>query len=984
MTKTYTSSGLHDQLISLRGNPGRIQQHMIRLLEVMNNDEIVIMDATNPAIFCLESAAVMSAATMTDSETKLRRLYPSMANTPEELYLHMADHDYLGIYSNPSVTNITFMFDLEELLQKAVPEVNIAGTKKLTIPRYTKVQVADVSLTLLYPINIQIMPHGGFNVTFDTADLSPIARVDSNLLDWFVEKIDDHRYMHITAPFHQLDIARYNVSLNLMSGFTREYSFDDLYYYTRAYIQSSAGVWTEIKTTMTDMVYNKNEPTVLLKLLNQSIKVTIPQIYLNNRTITDSVRLDIYTTKGPLNINLQNYVPRSYTHDWSPIDNSLTDKFSAPLKTISTMGMYSSGVITGGDKGVTFNELKHMVTSRSTITEGLPINEKQLNRSVRNMGYSIVKNIDNVTDRQYLATRALPPPDSRFIVTNMGLSVSQLETSFFELKELDTVSYSLYRLTIKPQTLYRLDNDILDIVPSAEVDALHALKRTSPSTLVERLNSDNLMYSPYYYVFDIKSTEILPRVYDLDAPEIRSRYFFQDNPSVGISLGVNDYTVANSALMDGWILQVQLSVGSVARALGPDHINVQLSYVGRDEPTRYFIDGYLVTEIDPDTGRPFDDMYIYHFKIETHYDINSEDGLLLTPYRSPIDLTHEFDVITSIRDYTPIGEYVRSDVDSILNPKLFDNYDPASIYMGISQSKVTLKFGTKLDKLWTKTRTVVDVRQLQHYIEDVPDYYQDDVFEVDSNGTVKISYDVENNIVNTNKLHNKGDLIYDDTGEQIFKHKRGETIVDKFGEPIFKENGDGLRRQIDLVLMNAMYSFADTTHVKDYTKHCASLITQWVTKDMSLISNQLLDRSEIFYYPPISMGNVDVNVDDNVPTKVDSRQSIHVKVYMTQINYKNTTLREALSKTITETIQKSLSQKTVSKDAMLEKLRVITAGNVISFEIEGLLNDKYDTVTLNDDTMSLTLGKRVVLLSNSTIDIVDDVNIDYYPHGSMI
>ena len=34
--------------------------------------------------------------------------------------------------------------------------------------------------------------------------------------------------------------------------------------------------------------------------------------------------------------------------------------------------------------------------------------------------------------------------------------------------------------------------------------------------------------------------------------------------------------------------------------------------------------------------------------------------------------------------------------------------------------------------------------------------------------------------------------------------------------------------------------------------------------------------------------------------------------------------------------------------------------------------------------MSLTLGKRVVLLSNSTIDIVDDVNIDYYPHGSMI
>lgn len=984
MTKNYTSSGLRDQLLSMRGNPGRIQQHMIRLLEVMNNDEIVIMDATNPAIFCLESAAVMSSATMTDSETKLRRLYPSMANTPEELYLHMADHDYLGIYSNPSVANITFMFDLEELLQKAVPEVNVAGTKKLTIPRYTRVEVADVPLTLLYPIDIQIMPHGGFNVTFNTDVISPVARVDSNLLDWFVEKIDDHRYMNITAPFHQLNIARYNVSLNLMSGFTREYSFEDLYYYTRAYIQDKDGAWIEIKTTMTDMVYNKDEPTVLLKLLNQSIKVTIPQIYLNNRTITDSVRLDIYTTKGPLNINLQNYVPRSYSHDWSPIDNSLIDKFSAPLKTIATMGLYSSGSITGGDKGVSFNELKHLITSRSTVTEGLPINEKQLNRAVKNMGYKIVKNIDNVTDRQYLATRPLPEPDNKFIVTNMGLSVSQLETSFFDLKQLDTVTYSLYRLTIKPQTLYRLDNNILDVVPSSEVDALHALKRTSPSTLVDRLNNDNLLYSPYYYVFDIKSTEILPRIYDMDAPEIRSRYFFQDNPSVGISLGINDYTVANSALKDGWILQVQLSVGSVARALGPDHIDVQLSYVGRDEPTRYYIAGELVTEIDPSTGNPYDDLYIYQFRIETHYDINSEDGLLLTPYRSPIDLTHEFDVITSIRDYTPVGEYMSSDVDTILNPKLFLNYDPASKYMGVSQSKITLKFGTRLDKLWTKTRTVVDVRQLQKYEDDVPDYYGDDVFELDDTGSVKISYDIENDIIHTNKLHSKGDLIYDDTGEQVFKHRRGETILDKFGEPIFKENGDGLRRQIDLVLMNAMYAFADTTHVKNYTKHCVSLITQWVTKDMSLISNQLLDRSEIFYYPPISMGDVDVNVDDNIVTKVDSRQSIHVKVYMTQINYKNATLREALGKTITESIQKSLSQTTVSKDAMLERLRLVTAGNVISFELEGLLDDNYDTVTLTDDTMSLTLGKRVILLSNSAIDIVDDVHIDYYPHGSMI
>lgn len=980
MSNEYTSSGLIDKILSLRGNPGRVQQTMIRLVEDMNDGKVVVMDATNPAIFCLESAAVLSCANMVDSESKLRRQYPSMANTPEELYLHMADEDYLGIYSTPSIANLTLMFDLEELVQKAVPESGASGTRKITIPRHTKVIVADVPLTLLYPIDIRIMPHGGFNITFDTQEISPVGRVETNLLDWFVENLEGNRYLNVVAPFHQLNISSHNVSVNAMSGFTKEYGFEDLYYYTRAYIQNRNGVWTEIKTTMTDLVYNKEEPTILLKLLNNSLKVTIPQIYLNKGLISDSVRINIYTTKGPININLQNYVPRSYVHDWSPIDNTLTDKFSAPLSTLSTLGMYSTDVISGGTKGSTFNELKDVITNRSTVTEGLPINEKQLNRSVKDMGYSIVKNIDNITDRQFLATRSLPIPENKFIVTNMGLSVSQLETTFLKLKELNTVTSSLYRLTIKPKTLYRLNDGILSVLNSDETDALNTLKFTNPSYLVDLLNNDNLLYSPYYYVFDIKSTEILPRIYDMDSPEIRSRYFFQDNPSVGISLGIGSYAIGNSPENDGYILEIQLTVGQVAKSLGPDYINVQLSYIGRDEPTRYYINGYLVTEIDPKTDKPYDDLYVYRFKIETKYDIDAEDGLVPIPYRSPIDLTHEFDIVTSIRDYTPEGELLTSDVDNILRADQFVNYNPTSKYIGVSQSKINIKFGTRLEKLWTKTRTVVDVKQLTKYETDIPSYYTKDVYEVDNNGNVKIDYDPENNIVNTTKLHSAGDLIYDFTGEQVFKHRKGDTVLDDLGEPIYINGGDGLKRQVDLFLIDALYQFANTNNVIEYKNKCTNLITQWVTRDMNLISAQLLDRSEIFYYPPVSIGDVSIIADDGKEVKVDSRQSINVKVYLTQINYRNASLREALTKSITESVQSSLSKTTVSIDAILQKLRSTLGDNVISFEVIGLLNGEYKTATVVNETMSLSLGKRAIILPNLTIDIVDDIVVDFYPH----
>lgn len=981
MTPKYTSSGLRDHLLKLRANPGRIQQHMLRLLEKMNNDEIIIMDATNPAIFCLESAAVMSCANVVDSESKLRRLYADMANTPEELYLHMADVDYLGVYSTPALTNITLMFDLEEILQKAVPETTATGTRKITIPRYTKVTVADTTLTLLYPIDIRVMPHGGFNVTFDTSEVTPIGRVDTNLLDWFVEAIDDNRYINISTPFHQLDINRFTASLNAMSGFTRSYEFADLYYYTRAYIQNQAGVWTEIKTTMTDLVYNKDVPTIILKVLNKSLKVTIPQIYLNNGLISDSVRIDIYTTKGPLNINLQNYAPRSYLHDWSPLDNNLNGKFTAPLKTLSTVGIYSSDNIAGGSRGMTFTELKNTVTSRSTVTEGLPINEKQLNRSVADLGYKIVKNIDNITDRQYLATRSLPIPESKFIATNMGLNVAQLETTFLKLKELNTVTSSTYRLTIKPQTLYTLVEGTLHVLTSEQTDSLLALQRSDPTKLTRMLNKETLLYSPYYYVFDVKSTEILPRVYDMDSPEIRSRYFFQDNPSVGIRLGVSSYVIANNTSGDGYTLEIRLGVGDIGKSLGPDYINVQLSYVGRDEPSRYYIDGVLVSEIDPTTGTPYDDEYVYQFKIETRYDIDATDGLVPIPYRSPINLTHEFDIVTSVRDYNPNNEVVPSDVDTILNAVHFHNYNANSTYTGVSQSKVTIQFGQRLEKLWTKTRTIVDYRQLLSYDSDVPARYTKDVYRTDDDGNMKIEYNAAENVVTSEKLHKLGDLVYDSTGEQVFAYKKGDPVLDEMGQPVYKSGGDGLKRQVDLFLIDAMYYFANTNNVVTYRNFCTSLITQWITRDMDIISNQLLDRSEVFYYPPISIGMIDVNADDDKVVRVDSKQSVRVKVYLTQLNYRNTSLREALSKSITESVQAALERKTVSEDAILQRLRAATGNNVISFEVEGFLADEYKTITLLNDTMSLALGKRAVVLPNLTIDIEDDIDIDFYPHG---
>ena len=73
----------------------------------------------------------------------------------------------------------------------------------------------------------------------------------------------------------------------------------------------------------------------------------------------------------------------------------------------------------------------------------------------------------------------------------------------------------------------------------------------------------------------------------------------------------------------------------------------------------------------------------------------------------------------------------------------------------------------------------------------------------------------------------------------------------------------------------------------------------------------------------------------------------------------------------------------MSVDAILQQLRGVVGSNVVSFEVKGFLNDDYRTITLRNDTMSLALGKRAIVLPNLTIDIKDDIDIDFFPHGEL-
>lgn len=970
---------LSTRLESIRKDPSLVQSYMLTMLEEVSNGGIVIVDPNNPFALGLEMATALAVNNITEATQLTRKTYPSLADNLQDVYSHMSDYDYRDIFAVPGTVKFVFLMDKEEALTKTVSDPSNPGIRKLTIPRYTTITVSETNFTLLYPIDIKFVRHGGILITYDNDSPTPLQPLTTNMLVWDIVVVDGREYLRIEVELLQLKVERYIPQLNASSGFSRVFNFKGYFHFCRAFLKGANETWVEIRTTHSSKVYDPKVATVVLQVVNEGLLVTIPQVYTNTGLIADAVRLDIYTTRGPINLTLNLLEPESFKTYWDGVPNEKLNIFSAPILTMDKISVYSTDIVNGGNVGMNYLELRHRVVNRSLNTEGLPITNKQLQNRLTDLGYQLVTNIDNITDRQFLATKRLPLPGDRRTVTGISASIETLQRTLLELELSPHVSRSNLRHAIKPGMLYEMVDGKVEIVDHVRQANLQQLKVDSPEMLSRVLNRGEYLYSPFYYVIDSSVDDFGCRVYDLDTPKFVRR-FFNDMNDVGTNFSFREYDIIVNPSGTGYLLSVVMDVGQIGLELGPDYLSVQLSYKGKDSKTRYWINGVLATPIDPDTDKPVDNEYIYQFAIETRYDVDTEDRLVLYPYKDPIPLLHDFDVISIIKDFIPFGEG-NSPMDDIVNKTLLVGYDVNRNYTCLSHDKVTIEFGNRLKHLWHRTRTIPEYDAFERYEADVLDYYEDDVFLLDTNGKPKITKDPDTGGIKLTKLHSKGDRKVDVYGDTIYKYRKGDIKTDIDGNPIITGGGRGLQRHIDLFLLDARYLYVDNVKDINYRKAVHNEVVDWCTTDMVSVYNQLLERSELFFYPVRTAGRVNVLADSNQHVSVNAEQRFKVTYWLTEENYKNATLRDMIEKQTVLTLQQSLTRHNVSIDAMLDDLRLALGQNIVSVRVDGFTDGLYSTVTLKDGSMGLSVGKTLRLLSNNQLEMADDVTVSFVVHG---
>lgn len=979
MTESYTRlldgssqvSTILQKMDKYKFNPSAVQRVILDHLREVSEGKIDIVDPTNPFVFLLESSTVNTVNFIVQNEVNTRRQYPSAAQTEDDVYIHMSDKDFVDRFASPAQTKFSIIINKNELLESLVP-VPGSNYSKISIPANTEFVIGDITFSLQYGIDIKRFDHEGFQVIYDTSKVSPLYTLTSNRVNWEIRtSTQTHEdWLYLEVDVHQFKIESYSNSVSSVTGFVESYEYKDQFYYARVYNKSvdTGNKWVELKTTHTDQVYDNAVPTAVLKVTSEEVQVVIPQIYILNNSVRGSIRVDIYETKGAINMALDNYKVDAFEAEWRNIDSSENNTYHAALTAIKNIATFSNKNVNGGKDTLSFELLRQRVINNAIGNHQLPITNVQIESVLNNKGYNVITNVDVVTNRVFLATRKLPKPLDERLVTAGNASIETLVSSMVDLSKHDLVLTNNKRITLPPELIYRNINGIIRLISKQELDNI--LNNTN-EFIASNVTGGNYLYSPFHYVLDSEKDEFELRPYYLDKPEINTVSFVSSNTTSDLELNTLNYSIVREK--DKYSLQIVASSNDVTKTLDVSNVHAQLSFIPNGEVARAFLIGT--------TSKNANGSFVFDFKLDTNFDIDENDILYLNNFKMfdlslrklGTTLLNDFDITFSVsnnNNYFTSG----SDVD----PYLGNYYLPYGT-MGVTHEKIRISLGSALKTLWARSRSVLSSSPFEVYTANSVKLYQEDVYQVDpSTGSAF-------NITPTGEfeyklLHRAGDEVKDEYGATVYNYRAGDIVKDVNGKPVPIDK-ERITRQIDLLFIDGAYYFANDAASLSYKKEMTGSLVEWMLGDITQMSEKLLEQTRLYFYPKTNMGTVKVLMDNAIVTDIEAAQKLTIKLYVTSRVLNNIPLKNALSRATINLIDTAFTKQVISTSNLITNLQEIYGEDVITVTIDGLADvHNAKTITMLNDSDRCSIGRRLTALANNTRIVEENIDINFILH----
>ena len=667
------SDAAAEETLQAYTNPLSIQAKALDDLSDKVLNGAIVSDGNNPFTFLTEFASNMTANIVNKACECFNGLYPLNAQTATELYRHLSDFDYVGLYATPATTTVELIFDRNFLINNAVDatedtKFNGDSSKtsgvysKIIIPAYSKFMIGDYSFGLMYPIEIRVrkaitdgkIDYGNSSITvnWDATNINPLMPLTSYILEHrdFIQ--DGQMLTAIAVPIYQFEVENNLENSIGATGFAKRYDYANKFYAVRVF-HFKNGEWNEMAQTFSDTKYDPDVPTAIIKVLTDigKVEVVIPHVYFNSKdavsVIGNRILVKIYTTLGEVNVDLSEYKVEQFTASFLLNDANLVedDRYSNMLKRIPTVYILPINTkIMSGTNGITFDQLKDRVKYNSSYT--VKITPNDLQNYFNTSGFKFTKELDNITDRVYCAHKLLTDGLGTPIASGQGttyLTASALSIHDDGDGKLYVPGYSTITvaddntITILPSSMYRYNEkeDRFYLLSDAEI-----LELNDPNikTRVANYNGNLYTYSPFHTVLSTEAASPIAGTYDMFKPSIKDRLHVWENERTSVGLSVYNATISSTD--DGYVLRVSVfktaNINSVPARNDKstyDNFMLILTTEGKGNMQYYLIGKYA--------GSDTSDKDVFDFNLTSDFKISLDGEVFINTFRDGMEMASE-------------------------------------------------------------------------------------------------------------------------------------------------------------------------------------------------------------------------------------------------------------------------------------------------------------------------------------------------------
>lgn len=959
-------------LLLFAHNPAAMQSISLNRLA---DGDLILRDPTDPVAFLAEMAVMIGHTTIEGVREQLPKCFPSMAQTPEDLYRHISDKDLIDVFALPSAAEMLFYIDVDSLMQKAMPLVT-QGIRRVIFPRDTVFKVAGYDFAIQYPIEIRILPYAtmtnhAFQVLWLTEIQSPISPVTTNALEWSITNAPGHSgdVLLFKVPVKQYSVSTRSDTVTPASEMVMYHSFNDDYFMARVWMRKEdSKTWVELATTLSQRTYDVNNPTAVLQVLNGRVRMTIPAIYINKGLVSGEIRLDVYSTIGKLELDLGSFTTQDYSFGLRDLNKEIDEAYVNPIKSLAVKELIGVGKASGGRAALPFEKLRENVIANAVGTRRRPITPSQLSAATDAYGLEMSRPIDYVTDRLLHLSRTMPDSTLKSVNSPLGTVSAPMFFTWDQLAALPTARVNGNRITVLPETIYSFDG--VNVVFDPQIT--ETLKLMQPVDVVKLGNAKQFLFTPFYYVMDINNASIDVRVYHLDQPAIDSKRFITTNVTSGLSVVTADYQFHKSG--ENYVLRVLTKSDKTYQSLLDEQVFAQIQFTPRTAG------GNAVTIFGELKGKK-DGERVFEFLFESNLDIDRNDELVLTntynrggtQVDTPTSLLNDFNIIYGCQQYYP-GSFEPGELDKMIMGVGRDA-------IGVTHEVFGLRFGWALEWYWRSSRPMTDSINYKYYQEDVLEVYTVDkikyedgipVYTVDPNADPMVQFVYE---------HRKGDSVIDpETGKQRILHEKGSQVYED-NKPVI-DKPRSIKFMLEMIGYDARYRMANGAGVQEYLADVFSEVVKTVTVELPLLGKDYLERTKGFFRPTNTMGNITVRREDGTAAPVPAEQRFTVFYYMSAANRENSELLKSIRTTTSQIISRWLTaNRTISTTDICRELKSALAGTVLGVEME-LMGPERDMriYTVLDEAAHAMLGKKLDIDPDGSVVIKDDITLSFNRH----